>query len=317
MFPYLPHTEEDIRAMLKSIGAESLDDLFTDIPEEVRLKRELNLPPGTGEYAVYRHMESLAAGNNIKPVSFLGCGIYDHIIPAAVGHLTSRAEFATAYTPYQAEMSQGMLQGIFEFQSMICRITGLDVSNASLYDGHTAAAEAGAIALNSAKKADTILVSATVHPATIAVMQTYYADLGVSIQITGELCGVTSREELAQRLDSSVAGVVIQTPNIYGILEDLSGMDELINANGSILIISANPLSLAVCRSPREWGADIAVGDCQPFGLAPNFGGPTAGYIGASEKLIRKMPGRISGLTPGFRGQPRFRSYPPGQGAAY
>ncbi len=297
MFPYLPHTEEDIRQMLKSVGAESLDDLFADIPESVRLKKALNLPPGAGEFEVYRRMEKLARKNRVEPISFLGCGIYDHLIPAAVGHLTSRAEFATAYTPYQAEMSQGMLQGIFEFQSMICRLTGLDVSNASLYDGHTAAAEAAAMALNSVKKGDTILVSSTVHPATIEVMETYYADLGVKISLLGQKEGTTSREELADRLDGSVAGVLIQTPNVYGILEDLTGLDEQINANGSILIISANPLSLGVCRSPREWGADIAVGDCQPLGLPQNFGGPTAGYIAAGEKLIRKMPGRISGLT--------------------
>ncbi len=297
MFPYLPHTEEDIREMLISIGAGSLDDLFADIPESVRLKRELSLPPGAGEFEVFRRMESLARKNRVEPVSFLGCGIYDHLIPAAVGHLTSRSEFATAYTPYQAEMSQGMLQGIFEFQSMICRLTGLDVSNASLYDGHTAAAEAAAMALNSVKKGDTILVSSTVHPATIDVMKTYYADLGIHIRILGQKDGATSRQELSESLDGSVAGVLIQTPNMYGILEDLTGLDEQINANGSILIISATPLSLGVCRSPGEWGADIAVGDCQPLGLPQNYGGPTAGYIAAEEKLIRKMPGRISGLT--------------------
>ncbi len=297
MFPYLPHTQDEIRSMLDRIGVSTLDDLFADIPEGIRLKGKLNLPDGVGEHQVFQELKELADANHTGAVNFLGCGIYDHLIPSTVGHLSGRSEFATAYTPYQPEMSQGMLQGIFEFQSLMCRLTGLDVSNASLYDGHTAVAEAAAIALNSVKKADTVLISESAHPATIEVSRTYYEDMGLKIETIAAENGATSIKALKERLDKSVAGVVMQSPNLYGIVEDLTGVDELVNSNGSLLIISANPLSLALCRSPQEWGADIAVGDCQPFGLAPNFGGPTAGYIAAREKLLRKLPGRISGLS--------------------
>jgi len=297
MFAYLPHTESDIREMLERTGLSSLDELFLDIPEKIRLRDGINLPSGIGEYQVFREMEALSHRNNVEPVSFLGCGCYDHLIPAVIKHLTGRSEFLTAYTPYQAEMSQGMLQAIFEFQSLMCRLTGLDVSNASLYDGHTAAAEAAAMALNSSKKGDSILVSAAAHPSTIRILGSYYADMGITVETLPAKEGVSSLQELKERLSERVAGVVIQTPNIYGILEDLSGIADMIHAAGSMLIISANPLSLGVCRPPGEWGADIAVGDCQPLGLAPGFGGPSAGYIAATEKLLRKLPGRISGMT--------------------
>ena len=306
MFAYLPHTEAEIREMLDCIGLSSLDELFQDIPEQIRLKDAMNLPSGIGEYQVYREMERLSQKNSIQPVSFLGCGCYDHLIPAVIRHLTSRSEFLTAYTPYQAEMSQGMLQAIFEFQSLMSRLAGLDVSNASLYDGHTAAAEAAAMALNSAKKRDTILVSATAHPSTIKILGSYYADMGIKVELIPAEDGVSSIKELKDRLNQDVAGVIIQTPNIYGILEDLSGVADMVHAAGAMLIISANPLSLGICRSPGEWGADIAVGDCQPLGLAPNFGGPSAGYIAATEKLIRKLPGRISGMTVDNKGRRGF-----------
>ncbi|WP_319476231.1 aminomethyl-transferring glycine dehydrogenase subunit GcvPA [Marispirochaeta aestuarii] len=297
MFAYLPHTETEIREMLERTGLSSLDELFLDIPEKIRLRDGINLPSGIGEYQVFREMESLSQKNNIQPVSFLGCGCYDHLIPAVIKHLTSRSEFLTAYTPYQAEMSQGMLQAIFEFQSLMCRLAGLDVSNASLYDGHTAAAEAAAMALNSVKNGDTILVSAAAHPSTIRVLKSYYADMGITVEAVPAEGGATSIQELKERLRPGVAGVIIQTPNVYGILEDLSEAADTIKAAGSMLIISANPLSLGICRSPGEWGADIAVGDCQPLGLSPGFGGPSAGYIAAREKLLRKLPGRISGMT--------------------
>ena len=297
MFPYLPHTGDEIATMLASIGAGSIDELFADIPEAIRRKSSLKLRPGAAEYEVFTEHAALASRNGTEAVSFLGCGVYDHLTPATVAHLSGRAEFASAYTPYQAEMSQGMLQAIFEFQTMMCRLTGLDVSNASLYDGHTAAAEAAAIALNSVKKADTVLISATVHPATLAVVRTYYEDMGVQIDTIPAEGGVTDMKALEEHLTGSVAGVILQSPNVYGLLEPLKGVAEKIHANGSLFIHSANPLSLGVCRSPKEWGADIAVGDCQPLGLSPNFGGPSAGFITAGEKLLRKMPGRISGMT--------------------
>ncbi len=224
MFAYLPHTETEIRGMLDRIGVSSLDDLFLDIPEKIRLKNGIDLPSGIGEYQVFREMKALSQKNNIQPVSFLGCGCYDHLIPAVIKHLTGRSEFLTAYTPYQAEMSQGMLQVIFEFQSLMCRLAGLEVSNASLYDGHTAAAEAAAIALNSVKKADTVLVSASCHPSTIRILGSYYADMGITVETVPAERGVTSLKQLQVMLNERVAGVIIQTPNIYGLLEDLTGL---------------------------------------------------------------------------------------------
>jgi len=242
-------------------------------------------------------MKALAAGNRVEPVSFLGCGSYQHIIPAAVGHALSRSEFYTSYTPYQAEMSQGILQAIFEFQTMICELTGLEVSNASLYDGHTAVSEAAVLALNSVRRSDTILYSSTLHPFTRQVLKTHFANLPVKLEEVPADRGTTDLEELVERLRPGVAGVVLQSPNTLGYIEDLSGLADKVHENGSLLIISANPLSLGLLKPPGEWGADIAVGDTQPLGLPSYFGGPSVGYIAATEKLLRKMPGRIAGQS--------------------
>jgi glycine dehydrogenase subunit 1 len=297
MIAYLPHTEEDVRSMLEAIGITGIGQLFADIPRELLISKPMEIPEGLPEFEVYKRMRILAGGNRVEPVSFLGCGSYQHIIPAAVGHVLSRSEFYTSYTPYQAEMSQGILQAIFEFQTMICELTGLEVANASLYDGHTAASEAAVLALNSVRHSDTILYSSTLHPFTRQVLKTHFSNLPVHLEEVSAVGGVTDLDQLVQRLRPGVAGVVIQSPNVFGCIEDLSGLADKVHENGSLLIVSANPLSLGVLKSPGEWGADIAVGDTQVLGLPTYFGGPSVGYITATEKLLRKMPGRIAGQS--------------------
>ncbi len=297
MSTYIPHTSDDIEKMLSFLGIGSVDELFEDIPENIRETGGMGIPSGLSEYEVLKEMELLACKNRTGFISFLGCGSYDHIIPSAIEGLISRGEFLTAYTPYQAEISQGILQGIFEFQSMICELTGLDVSNASLYDGHTAAAEAAVIALNSSSKKDTILYSATIHPHTIEVLRTFFSDLPVVLEEIPETEGETDRESMTRMLSPRVAGVILQSPNIYGIIEDFSGISEELVNNKSLFIVSSNPVSLGILKSPGDWGAHIGVGDLQPFGLSRCYGGPSVGFMSAGKKFLRKLPGRISGQT--------------------
>jgi glycine dehydrogenase subunit 1 len=297
MIAYLPHTEEDIKKMLAATGITDVEQLFADIPRELVLEKPLEIPEGISEFEVYRRIQALAARNRVEPVSFLGCGSYEHIIPAAVGHVLSRSEFYTSYTPYQAEMSQGILQAIFEFQTMICELTGLEVANASLYDGHTAVSEAAVLALNSVRRSHTILYSATLHPFTRQVLKTHFSNLPVRLEEIPAEKGTTDLEELVKKLRPGVAGVILQSPNYLGYVEDLSGLAETVHNNGSLLILSANPLSLGVLKAPGEWGANIAVGDTQTLGLPSYFGGPSVGYITATEKLLRRMPGRIAGQS--------------------
>jgi glycine dehydrogenase subunit 1 len=297
MNPYLPHTEQEIKEMLSVIGVTSLDDLFADIPPSVRLQRQLDLKAGMSEYEVALRLRALAEKNSAGTVSFLGGGCYDQLIPSTVKHLISRSEFYTAYTPYQAEISQGVLQAIFEFQTMICELTGMDVSNASLYDGHTAACEAAVIALNSVRKADTILYSQTVHPFTKQVLHTYFKGTGIQLQEIAQQEGAPSLADLEDKLVPRVAGVIVQSPNFFGCLENYSALVEAVHANNSLLVISSNPISLGVLKSQGEWGADLAVGDTQPCGLPATFGGPSVGYIAARRSLLRKMPGRIVGQS--------------------
>jgi len=297
MIAYLPHTEEDVKTMLDAAGIADIEQLFADIPRELMLSKPIEIPDGIPEFEVYRRMRALAERNRVEPVSFLGFGSYQHIIPAAVAHVLSRSEFYTSYTPYQAEMSQGILQAIFEFQTMICELTGLEVANASLYDGHTAVSEAAVLALNSVRHSDTILYSSTLHPFTRQVLETHFSNLPIKLEEVPGDHGTTDLNQLVEKLRPGVAGVVIQSPNSLGYVEDLSGLADKVHENGSLLIVSANPLSLGVLRSPGEWGADIAVGDTQPLGLPSYFGGPSAGYIAATDKLLRKMPGRIAGQS--------------------
>jgi glycine dehydrogenase subunit 1 len=309
MTSYIPHSDEDVRAMLSAVGAASLEELFSDVPKELLLKKDLDIPEGISEEEVLKIVRSFASMNTLA-TSYLGCGSYDRIIPSAVGSIISLPTFETAYTPYQPEISQGLLQAIFEFQTMICELTGLDVSNASLYDGHTAASEAAAMCFNQRRKSTTFLVSPTVHPFTIQVLKTYFADMtegeGFKIEVLPEKNGLPDLSGLDSYLDETLAGLLVQSPNIYGIIEDYSGLADKLHAEGALLVISSDPMALGAFKSQGEWGADIAVGDTQPFGLHQAFGGPTAGYMAAREKLLRKMPGRISGETVDVDGKRAF-----------
>ncbi len=305
MNPYLPHTESEVRHMLSEIGVKSIDDLFADIPEKIRFSGDLDLPKGMSELETFRRLNELADANK-SAVSFLGAGSYDHIIPSTVPALMGRTEFYTSYTPYQPEVSQGVLTAIFEFQTMMCELTGLDVPNASLYDGHTAASEGCALAINSTKKTDTILYSATIHPYTKEVLKTNFADLGIKLVEIPEKDGMVDVEAVKENLSPSVAALLVQTPNIYGYLEDYTGIAAILHENKSLFVVSSNPLSLGVLKSQKEWGADIAVGDTQPFGLPSYFGGPSVGYIVSGEKQMRKMPGRIVGQTTDEDGKRAF-----------
>lgn len=305
MHPYIPHTSEEVEKMLSEIGVNSIDDLFADIPEKIKLKSNLNIHKPMSEYEVYKELKSLAEKNQ-PGISFLGGGSYDHIIPVAVQHVISRSEFYTSYTPYQAEISQGTLQSIFEFQSLICELTGLDVSNASLYDGHTAASEAAVMALNSVKKSDTILISEYLHPFTKEVLKTYFLGLDISIVEVKGKNGITDIDDFKSKMSEKVAGFIAQTPNFLGILEDFSEISKICHDLKKVFILSSNPMSLSVLRNQKEWEADIAIGDLQPFGIPQYFGGPSAGYIAAKEDYLRKMPGRIVGKTVDREGNSGF-----------
>lgn len=296
MNSYIPHSAEDERNMLASIGVESIDELFSDIPANLRMTQDLDIPAGASEEEILTLLKSYARMNRLG-VSFLGCGSYDRIIPSAVGAITSLPSFETAYTPYQPEISQGVLQAIFEFQTMVCEMTGLDVSNASLYDGHTAAAEAAAICFNQRRKSSKFLVSPTVHPYTIQVLRTYFSDIGFSIEVLPEKDGKVDLDAIPGYLDSSLAGLLVQSPNLYGEVEDYTGLAHTLHEAGALLVISSDMMAMGMIKSQGEWDADIAIGDTQPFGLHQCFGGPTAGYIAVRQKLLRKLPGRISGQT--------------------
>ena len=308
MTAYLPQTDSEIRDMLAQIGVDSIDDLFADIPEDVRLKRPLNLAPGLAESDVLATVASLAKKNRPKTL-FAGAGQYDHAVPAAVKHLAGRAEFVTAYTPYQPEIAQGYLQVLFEFQSMMAEITGLPISNASLYDGFTAAAEACAMALNARRKSRILLVASTVHPSTRRIIRTHFSDRDVEIRELSESGGRVELSTLAGAVEDAgaeLAGVLVQTPNIYGALENLEGWASAVHDAGGRLIVSSHPLSLGVLTPPSEWGADMAVGDTQPLGVPPYFGGPSAGFITCGKSLMRRMPGRIVGESVDCEGKRAF-----------
>ena len=306
MYKYFPHTDSDLKAMLEKVGIASLDELYADIPEAIRFRKEYNLPEAMSEVELRRLFEQIATFNQPLTV-FAGAGIYDHYAPSVVQNIIQRSEFLTSYTPYQAEISQGTLHYIFEYQSMMAELTGMDISNASMYDGPTATAEAVMMAFANAKKADTVLVSSTVDPKVRRVVETYAKYHGVRIELIAESNGVTSKDALEARLlQGGVAGVVVQAPNYYGIVEDFTGFADAIHEQKALLIVNSIAADLAVLKTPAEWGADIAVGDGQSLGIPMSFGGPGLGYMCCTEKLIRKMPGRIVGLTQDNRGQRAF-----------
>lgn len=309
MHPYLPHTEEDIAYMLQAIGVDSLEALFSDIPEELRLNRALTIGEGLSEIQIRKELGELAASNTTLDhvTSFLGGGAYQHYVPSVIKYLVSRQEFSTAYTPYQPEISQGTLQAIFEYQSMICELTGMDVSNASLYDGGTALAEAVFLANHSNNKR-TVLLSKTVNPEYKNVVKTYakYNELNV-IEI--ETCEyTTSIEDLKQHMNEEVSCVVIQNPNYYGIVEDGHKIREAMDTvkSKAQFIVSTHPISLGILEAPRWYGADTVVGEGQPLGSEVQFGGPYLGFIASTKDNMRRMPGRIVGQTVDKQGKRAF-----------
>ena len=292
--------------MLKQAGMNSLDDLYADVPEQIRFRGEYDLPEPMSETEIRSLFEKLGEKNRRLTV-FAGAGCYDHYTPAVVPNIISRSEFLTSYTPYQAEISQGTLHYIFEYQSMMAELTGMDVSNASMYDGSTATAEAAIMALASTKKTDTVLLSASVDPKVLNVVKTYAHFHGFNVELIAENDGATDKEQMDARLEKGgVAGVIVQQPNYHGIVEDFSGFADSCHAHKSLFIVNSVAADLALLKTPGEWGADVAVGDGQSLGIPMAFGGPSVGYMCCTEKLMRKMPGRIVGKTVDNRGQRVF-----------
>jgi glycine dehydrogenase subunit 1 len=306
-YRYLPDTEQDKKEMLDFIGVSSIEDLFADIPAEVRLTEELNIPDAQSEPEVLKSFSKLAQKNinaDQYPI-FLGAGTYDHYIPSVVDHMISRSEFYTAYTPYQPEISQGELQAIFEFQSMVCELTGMDAANASMYDQFTALAEAASLAIGQTKRSK-VLVSKSVHPESRQILTTVARGQNYGVGEIGLSVDVTDLEQLKAELNKDVAAVIVQYPNFFGSIEDLAAIKELAEANGSLLIVSSNPLALGLLQTPGKLGADIVVGDMQPLGIPMSFGGPHCGYFAVKKKYIRKIPGRIIGQTTDDNGNRGF-----------
>jgi len=298
---FCPHTPEEIREMLTVIGVGNVEDLFALIPEELRTKT-FNLPPGMSEFETFARMQAIAWENTQGVIPFIGGGYHDHLIPSVVAHLAGRSEFYTAYTPYQPECSQGTLQALFEYQTAICRLTGLDVSNASLYDGSTACAEAAMMALRITGRRK-IVVDGCVNPFSRQVLKTYLHNLDVEVIEIPPLDGLLNRTGLAGALDDSVAAVLVQNPNFFGTVDDFSTLADQLHDKGALLITSVYPISLALLKTPAEMGADIAVGDGQSLGNPLSFGGPSFGFIAARKTFIRNMPGRIVGETADKQGR--------------
>lgn len=305
-YKYFPHTDADIQQMLDKIGVKALDDLYADVPESVRFRKEYNLPEAKSELEIRAYFRQLGAKNK-RLVCFAGAGVYDHYTPSAIPSIVERSEFLTSYTPYQAEISQGTLHYIFEYQSMMAELTGMYLSNASMYDGTTATAEAVLMVKAAAKKANKVLVCQTVDEKTVNVIKTYAHFHGVDIEMVDEQEGVTNREMLkSQMAGGNVAGLVVQQPNKYGITEDFTGFSELCHEQKALFIMNSVASDLALLKTPGEWGADLAVGDVQSLGIPMAFGGPYAGYMCCTEKLMRKIPGRIVGMTKDTEGRRCF-----------
>jgi len=298
MSNYLPNTPEEIQAMLAEIGVKSIDDLFAEIPQELRLKQPLNLPEGLSEPDVIKKVSDLANQNISleETTCFLGGGAYDHFIPAAIKHLLLRGDFFTAYTPYQAEISQGTLQTIYEYQSLISSLTGMDQSNASMYEGATALAEAVHMALTHTGR-NKVFLSQTVHPEYRRVTKYFVETLGAHVEEIPFEEGLVDLQKIEDLCDESTAAVVMQYPNFFGGIEDIDTAAAFAKAKGALTIVSTNPLSLGFLTPPGELGADIVTGEGQPLGIPLSFGGPYLGFLSAKEPLLRKMPGRISGCA--------------------
>ncbi|MBQ6302357.1 MAG: aminomethyl-transferring glycine dehydrogenase subunit GcvPA [Bacteroidales bacterium] len=305
-FQYFPHTGDDVRKMLDRVGAGSIDDLYSDVPQDVIYKGEYDLPDAMSEQEVRDFFESLDDKDSKLKV-FVGQGSYDHYTPSVIPYITSRSEFLTAYTPYQAEISQGTLRYIFEYQSMICALTGLDVSNASMYDGPTAAAEAVRMSLACTRKKSRVLVSRTLLPNVIRTIETYSKYSGIELGYLPVMDGHTCQHHMKAELSKGdVAGVIVPSVNRFGIIEDLTGYADAIHEAGAVFIEYCDPSALAVLKTPAEWGADIAVGDGQSLGIPMQFGGPYVGFMACRKDHLRKLPGRIVGETRDTEGRRVF-----------
>lgn len=294
---YLPHSDADRAEMLRTIGVRSVDDLFAFIPADLRLKEPLDLPEALSEWEALRAVQALA-DENPPLVCFAGGGMYDHHTPAALDHLLRRSEFYTTYTPYQPEVSQGTLQVMYEFQTMVCELLGMEVANASMYDGATACAEAALMARAMGRGRRTIAVAATLHPHHRKVLETYGAGTGLEVvEISRGADGRTDLDALEARVDERTAGVVIPNPNFFGLVEELETATNLAHARGALSIAVVDPVATAILRSPGECGADIAVAEGQPLGIPLSFGGPALGLFASRRKFVRHMPGRIAGAS--------------------
>ena len=305
-YKYFPHTEDDLQVMLEKAGVKDLDGLYAQILDDSRFKGDYKLPSELSEMEVRDTFDKLGSQNR-QLTCFAGFGVYDHYMPSVIPSLLQRSEFLTSYTPYQAEISQGTLHYIFEYQSMMAELTGMDISNASMYDGTTACAEAMMMAVAAGKKQNKVLVSASLNPRTRKVLDTYALHHGIELGTIALKDGVTDLDDLKKLLaEGGVAGVIVQQPNVYGIVEDFTGFAEACHEQKALIVMDSVAADLAVLKTPGEWGADIAVGDGQSLGIPMQFGGPYVGYMCCTEKLIRKMPGRIVGMTKDNREQRAF-----------
>lgn len=307
MYKYFPHTDDDLKVMMEKVGVKNFDELYAQIPESIRFRGDCQISSEEAETGVRRVFDLLGSQNK-QLTCFAGYGVYDHYTPSVIPNLLQRSEFLTSYTPYQAEISQGTLHYIFEYQSMMAELTGMDISNASMYDGTTAAAEAMMMAVAAGKKVDKVLVSGGLNPRTREVIDTYALYHGIELVTIPLKDGVTDLSTLKSQLSTleGVAGVMVQQPNVYGIVEDFTGFAEACHEQKALFIMDSVAADLAVLKTPAEWGADIAVGDGQSLGVPMQFGGPYVGYMCCTEKLIRKMPGRIVGMTKDNRNQRAF-----------
>ncbi|MBO5999199.1 MAG: aminomethyl-transferring glycine dehydrogenase subunit GcvPA [Lachnospiraceae bacterium] len=304
MGSYLSVNDADRKIMLDRLGVSSVMDLYRDVPQDLILDKPLDLPDGKAEMQVGRIMKELAAENRVYGTVFRGAGAYRHYIPAIVDQVAAKETFLTAYTPYQAEISQGVLQSIFEYQTMICELTGMDVSNASVYDGATAAAEAAAMCRD--RKRRTVIVSETVNPEVLAVMKTYSWASDNEIVTVPEKDGVTDMDELLAAVGDGTAAVYIQSPNYFGCIEDLEAAAGIAHAKNAKLIAGVDPIAQAILKTPYECGADIAVGEGQPLGLPLSYGGPYLGFMACTKDMMRKLPGRIVGQTADAKGNTAY-----------
>lgn len=305
MGSYVVNSKEEQQELLNRLGFNDFVDMYKDIPQEVLVKNGLKLPEGLSELAVKRAMETMAEKNKVYKHIFRGAGAYNHYIPSTVKNIASKEEFLTAYTPYQAEISQGILQAIFEFQTMICELTGMDVANASVYDGATAAAEATAMC-HERKRQNTVYVSETTNPQVIEVIKTYCFGKDIEVKIVPAKDGLTDKDALAEMIDKEASCFYVQQPNYYGNIEELNTLGEIVHKVKAKYIVGVNPIALAILETPTEANADIVVGEAQPLGLPLGFGGPYLGFMATTDKMMRKLPGRLVGQTVDVDGKRAF-----------